>query len=212
MKPSVETKATDAEASAAVETPETEGKTSNSAAAKGGDAEAVETQSNTEEVTEKSAREIELEEQLAELQKKTDAARKEARNAKDAKREIQKGAGEYQSLYEESEASLVAVTAERDTLVESVKVKDAELKTLRKELDTYRASLIERFESDADKELAKDTPIAKIPALYERLYGKGVMTPPPSQGRNRTATRTAEDVPLTREQELAKHYGVTLPT
>lgn len=143
-----------------------------------------------------------------ELKSKLAEARTDAEKKRRQKIEAQKSAGQWETLYTETltesqaqAATIETLTAERDAAVKQAKQQA-------KELDSYRTSLIDRFESDDDKALAKDVPLGNIPALYERLYGKGLMTPPPSAGTKKTATRAAEDKPVSRRDELAKQYGV----
>lgn len=199
------------EATAAVETPETpaiEAAPDDTAKQNGTTPETVKATESTESTpAEKTARELELEAELEAERSKKDKAYKDARKAADSRRNVQKDAGKWEELYNETESTLATVTTERDTLQANFDAQTAKLKAAQKELDAYRKSVVERFESDDDKALAESTPLDKLPALYERLYARPIMQPPPSVGASKVTTRAVETPAQTLEEYNRKKYG-----
>lgn len=138
----------------------------------------------------KSQREIELEQELEAERSKTREARSDAEKKRKQRAETMRQAGEFESLYTEAQQELAGISRERDTLSSTLKVKDAELKTLRTEVDGYRASMVERFD-EQHRGLTEGVPLAKLPELYEALHKRPLFQQaPPSPGANRVAGNT----------------------
>lgn len=137
---------------------------------------------------------VDINSRIEELESKLREARKESEKRRKQSRESRMEAGQYESLYSEAQQELAEISTERDQLKTQFETLDQKIKQQDQEISGYRNALLDQFE-EADRELAAEYSLARLPELYNRLYGRTLLQKPaPSPGAHKPNTKQAGGV------------------
>ena len=147
------------------------------------------------------AEEPDLDARIKDMEAKLREARADAEKKRRQKREVLQKVGQYEELYQESQQEVQQLSTERDGYKSQVSDIEGKLASANKEIQSYRAALLDQFE-EADREIAAEYSLSRLPDLYNRLYGKALLQKPaPSVGAHKPAVKAASAAPSLAEAQ-----------
>lgn len=147
------------------------------------------------------AEDPELDARIKDMESKLREARADAEKKRRQKREVLQRVGQYEELYQEAQQELSQASSERDGYKSQLNDVEAKLELVSKEINAYRNALLDQFE-EADRDIAAEYSLSRLPDLYSRLYGKALLQKPaPSVGAHKPNAKSASAAPSLAEAQ-----------